>query len=94
MKKIIKLTKIKDLRFNNNHPNDINEGSIHIGLWVRNPKIEERFFIDFYSHQYHQRGLVTSVVEKIIDENTFQTKNSIYKWELITESDADKYKNE
>lgn len=92
MQTLIKLTKIKDLRFNNNHPNEINEGSIHIGLWVRNPKVGERFFIDYYNSGYHNRGMVTSVVEEILNENAFKTNNSIYKWEIILEKDADKHK--
>lgn len=92
MKNLVKITKIKDLRFKGRHPNYINEGSIHIGVWVRNPKVNERFFIDYYNFQYHNRGFITSLVEEILDENTFKTTNSIYQWELISEKDANKHK--
>ena len=75
-KEIYKLTKITDVVFNNNHPNNINEGYVKTGeLWNGLPKIGMGFFIG---------TLITSTVISELDENgIFKTKNSIYKLEKI-----------
>lgn len=66
----VKITKISDERFNNNHPNNINEGYIKIGFLLDDIKLFESI---------HIGCLRTSYVEEILDENTFRTHNSIYK---------------
>ena len=77
---IIKLTKIKELP-NALHSNNIEEGYETIidinDDSFRRPAIGERFTLVGY-----KRWFSTSEVQEIIDENTFKTWNSIYKWEI------------
>lgn len=73
--KTVKLTKLKDNRFNTRHPNGINEGYVKEGIMVALPKIGERFYVNDFS---------TSLVLSEIDENgIFETINSVYKLEII-----------
>lgn len=51
----------------------------HVGYFVREPIEGERFnLIGFDSEN---KGISTSNVVKIIDDNTFETLNSIYRYE-------------
>lgn len=72
--KLIKLTKLKDNTFNNNHPNQINEGFTITGI-ADKVKVGERFYVG--------KDFSTSRVKKIIDENTFETMYSTYKIEFL-----------
>jgi len=71
----IVINKLKELP-NPTHPNNIEVGYQRVGILseanFRQPKIGERFYVDYYWS--------TSVVTEIIDDNTFKTLNSIYKW--------------
>lgn len=73
----VKLTKIKELE-DALHPNNIEVGYETIrdvnSKYFEKPKIGERFFVGTFS---------TSGVQEIIDENTFRTYSSIYKWEIL-----------
>lgn len=73
----IKITKLKELP-NALHPNNIEEGYETIRevdeKYFRKPTINERFNVGSFS---------TSGVQEIIDENTFRTYSSIYKYEII-----------
>lgn len=53
------------------HPNNIEVGKIKVGELISEPKVGECFWVD---------GFKTSTVKEIIDENTFRTCNSIYRW--------------
>ena len=53
----------------------------HIGLFVKVPQEGEKFIVQGVS--YHEEGIITSAVTKIISDNTFQTQNSIYQWDFI-----------
>ena len=77
---LIRLTQLQDFRLT---VNDITDGKIHVGLNIREPKVGEKYFIADISDKYHRRGFVTEVVEEIIDDSTFKTKNYIYLHEKI-----------
>ena len=70
----IRITKLSDDKFNGVHPNGINEGFTSEGVESYPPEVGQN---------YYGGGLRTSVVTKIIDENTFKTLNSTYKIEEI-----------
>ncbi len=76
----IKIKKIKSL-LNKPHPSSIEEGWEEIINTLPKsfnpPKVGERFMLTFF---------ITSIVKKIIDDNTFKTKNSIYYWEILNNS--------
>lgn len=82
--KLIRLTQIQNFR---QKVNDVNEGKIHVGLNIKEPKVGEKYFIADISDKYHRRGFVTEVVEEIIDDTTFKTKNYIYLYEKIEKDD-------
>ena len=67
----VQLEKISNLK--DNHPIEI--GYIKRGKFINSPKVGESFWIG--------SSFRTSVVQEIIDENTFKTANSIYRWSLI-----------
>jgi len=54
------------------YPNNIDVGFKKVGDLINPPKVGEAFYIGYY--------WCTSVVVGIIDDNTFRTLNSIYKW--------------
>jgi hypothetical protein len=60
------------------------------GIFIKKPTIGERFNlmpIMFHSplNEPHLGGISTSPVIKIIDENTFETLNSVYRIDKIIE---------
>ena len=73
----IKLTKIKELE-DALHPNNIEENWSETflipSIWFNPPTIGERFKLGSFN---------TSGVQKIIDENTFETYSIVYKWEKM-----------
>lgn len=76
----IKLTKIRSL-LDGEHPNGIETGFVKESLvtkrFFKPPKVGTNFFMGYF--------FITSPVKEIIDENTFRTENSIYKWEILEE---------
>lgn len=73
----VRLTKIKEAE-NPLHPNNIEEGRIAEGFTENIPTVGERFTIAGFNTWFS-----TSAVQEIIDENTFRTHNSIYKWQIL-----------
>ena len=67
---IVQITKLSELK-NAPYPNNIEVGYSTQGKFYNAPKVGERFWVGSFR---------TSTVQEIIDENTFKTKNSIYKW--------------
>ena len=63
------------------HPHsDFGESrEFHVGWFMNPPEIGERFNLMYIN--YDERGISTSPVVRVIDENTFETLNSIYKYE-------------
>ena len=66
----VKITKLSDERFNNDHPNGINTGYEKCGTLLADIEL---------GYSIRINNLTTSWITEIIDENTFRTKNSIYK---------------
>lgn len=66
---LIRLTKIKE-REDAKHPRNISVGFEKYGIMVSEPEVGETFWIG--------TSFRTSPVTRIIDENTFETMNSIY----------------
>jgi hypothetical protein len=50
------------------------------GIFIKEPIIGERF-------KPHLGGYITSLVTKIIDENTFETLNSVYRIDKIIDNE-------
>lgn len=65
----VKLEKIKDLRFEGRHPNGVNEGHVAIGEEIQPPIVGSCYYLG---------SMRTSTVIRISDDNTFETRNSIY----------------
>lgn len=80
----IKITKIKELE-DALHPNNIVEGSEREGEFSEAPIVGECFWMQYEKDV--DSWFRTSVVIEIIDENTFRTLNSIYRYEPINEKD-------
>lgn len=56
------------------------------GIFVKEPTINERFnLLPIHWSKSHLGGISTSPVTKIIDENTFETLNSVYRIDKIIE---------
>lgn len=70
----IRLIKIKEIP-DAMHPNNIDEGFSMDGKMWDTPKIGDCFYVG--------DNFRTSYVKEIIDENTFKTCNSIYRFEII-----------
>lgn len=70
-----------DVAYNKN--SDYGDSGPHIGIFTKNPMQGESFLLYAASFDYQKRGITTSVVTKIIDDNTFETMNSIYHWEFL-----------
>ena len=51
----------------------------HFGYFVEQPKVGERFQLVGFNFQ--NEGIITSIVTRIIDDNMFETMNSVYKFE-------------
>lgn len=77
----LKITKISDLKFNGNHPNGINKGYTKVSNAENLPVIGERFIM---TGNRVEDFLATSIVESIdLEEKTFMTTNSKYKYEIL-----------
>lgn len=72
--KNVRLTKISDCE-NPLYVNHIQPGYIKEGIVHEDPKVGQSFEIGGYWS--------TSTVTEILSDNTFKTRNSIYKWEVI-----------
>lgn len=70
----VRITKIKDSRFDGKHPNGINVGYVKEGEELYPLEIDESYYVG---------SLITSRVTKINEDGTFETLNSIYKREEI-----------
>jgi hypothetical protein len=76
----IKLSKIKELE-NALYPNNIKVGKVYEGEFSHTPKVGECFFMQYNLSE--DKWFRSSIVTEIIDENTFRTENSIYKFETV-----------
>lgn len=79
MKKIkIKLEKLEE-RLDAKHPDNIQVGFKKIGEMIDFPRLGNCFWVG--------KSFRTSVVEEIIDINTFKTVNSIYRYIEIKDNE-------
>lgn len=79
-----KITKLADVENPYHKNSDFGFSKpFHLGFFVKNPVVGERF--NLYPIDIINRGISTSPVTKIIDESTFETLNSVYKFEPYTE---------
>jgi hypothetical protein len=80
---LVKITKIKELE-DALYPNNIEVGFEAVKSVKPEefelPILGERFWLGWWS---------TSNVKEIIDDNTFRTYNSIYKWEILPELNSE-----
>lgn len=78
LKKVTKLGYVD----NPTNPNsDYGESSdFHVGIFTKEPKVGERFYLQGISFKKGFEGIRTSTVTKV-EGNTFHTLNSIYKLE-------------
>lgn len=74
--KRVKLVKIQELE-KAKHPNNIPINYEKDGFLIEEPIINQCFWL--YTDKWSREGFRTSVVQKIIDKDTFETYNSIYK---------------
>jgi hypothetical protein len=75
--KLEKLNELPDAR----HPNNIEVGRVVEGEFNDEPQVGECFWVGA-----HWR---TSVVQEVIDANTFRTYNSIYRWTVIEDGNPE-----
>ena len=80
--KYYKLTKLSDDKFSGKHPNDIYERHTVYGTSILPPDPGQSFVLsnvtgDSFGYFY------TSMVTELLDENTFKTLNSTYKFEEL-----------
>ena len=77
---IYKITKLGSVENPYSKHSDFGESMpFHLGIFTQEPIVGERFNLLAISSEYGEKGISTSPVTKIIDENTFETMNSIYK---------------
>ena len=75
----MKLIRIIKLRESDNplYPGNVPEGLIREGACFPDiPEVGKPFCVGAF---------ITSTVQEIIDDNTFRTFNSIYRWEIISD---------
>ena len=58
------------------------------GVFIKEPTIGERFnLLPIHPARHYLGGISTSPVTKIIDENTFETLNSVYRIDKIIDNE-------
>lgn len=79
----IRIEKIRDLKYDNKHPNDINNGYTHQGFTQSLPTVGSRFVL---GNGAKYASFMTSVVKEITGSE-FTTENSVYKYFIIDENE-------
>jgi len=85
--KITKLRAVDNPKHGNYGYGDLED--YYEGYFTKEPTIDERFnLLPITSFgKPHLGGISTSLVTKIIDENTFETLNSVYRIDKIIENE-------
>lgn len=84
----IRLTKIKDNKFENNHPNGINEGYVKEGVIDVEKSNEHQCFLIIKNERFFNTSQVLEIDEQS-GYDLVHTVNSIYKVEPISSEKAD-----
>lgn len=80
----VKITKLRSVENPHSKNSTFGESAdFHLGMFSDYPYVGERFNLYPFSSNYEERGISTSPVTKILDDNTFETLNSVYKWEFL-----------
>lgn len=79
---IVKLTKLKDTKFEGKHPNDINEGYVKEGVINLDKSNEHQCFLIIQGDRFFNTSQVLSIVEHE-GYDLATTLNSVYKVESI-----------
>lgn len=81
----IRLTKIKDTKFENQHPNGINEGYVKEGVIDVEKSNEHQCFLIIKNERFFNTSQVVELDEQK-DYDLAHTINSIYKVEILKEN--------
>jgi hypothetical protein len=79
---IIRLTKLKDNKFNNEHPNQINEGYVREGVINLEKSNEHQCFLIIEGDRFFNTSQVLEIDEQE-GYDLAHTVNSIYKVEIL-----------
>jgi hypothetical protein len=79
---VIRLTKLKDNKFNNEHPNQINEGYVKEGVINLEKSNEHQCFLIIKGDRFFNTSQVLEIDEQE-GYDLVHTLNSIYKVEII-----------
>ena len=79
---LVKLQKISDDEFEGKHPNQIYRNHTVYGEIYKDLEVGAPLYLNGVTGDSHG-FFYTSTVKEIIDENTFKTKNSTYRIEVI-----------
>jgi hypothetical protein len=88
---VIRLTKLKDTKFNNEHPNGINEGYIKEGIINVEKSNEHQCFLMIKGARFFNTSQVLEIEEQK-GYDLVHTVNSVYKVEKITEEKVEELK--
>jgi hypothetical protein len=78
----IRLTKLKDTKFDNNHPNQINEGYVKEGIINVEKSNEHQCFLMIKGDRFFNTSQVLEIDEQVGYDLVY-TLNSIYKVEPV-----------
>ena len=79
---VIRLTKLKDNKFNNEHPNQINEGYVKEGTINLEKSNEHQCFLIIKGDRFFNTSQVLEIEEQG-EYDLAHTVNSIYKVEIL-----------
>ena len=82
---VIRLTKLKDNKFNNEHPNQINEGYVREGVINLGKSNEHQCFLIIEGDRFFNTSQVLVLEEKEGHDLAY-TVNSVYKVEPVIEA--------
>lgn len=77
----VRITKVRDIAFDNDHPNSINEGYTKVGNMILNSLEVGHSLI--LLNEFGTISFRTSVIEDVINDKFFKTMNSFYKIEYL-----------
>ena len=79
---MVKIVKLGPVENPTHEPPAVERGE-RIGAWIGDPVVGKRF--EIWPLAGVGPGLSTSPVRRIVDDNTFETHNSVYRWEKFSD---------